>query len=238
MSIHIGADQGQISDSVIICGDPLRAQHIAQSMLSEAVCYSNVRGMLGFTGVYRGRTVSVQGTGMGIPSTAIYVHELIHEYGVKRIIRVGTCGALEPDIEVGKLVLATYAHTDSGVIGTFGVDENQPPPASENLTTSALKIAARSATPFIVGSVFSTDLFYTDEKHRIHDWRSRGILAVEMETSVLYALAATTKIEALTMLTVSDNLATRVFYDSMEREKAGDAIMRIALDTLIETPFE
>src|SRR5690606_24463088 len=159
------------------------------------------------------------------------------EYGVKRIIRVGTCGALAPDLEVGKLVLATHAHTDSGVIATLGVNENQPPNASENLATSALKIATRNATQVVAGPVFSTDLFYADDKGRNHEWSVRGILAVEMETSVLYALASLYKVEALTLLTVSDNLATRIFFNSEEREKAGDTIMRIALDTLVETPF-
>ncbi len=237
MSIHISAPKADISESVIICGDPLRAQHIAQSMLSDSFCYSKVRGMLGFTGVYRDKKVSVQGTGMGIPSTAIYLHELIHEYGVKRIIRVGTCGALVPNLEVGKIILVTHAFTDSGVIETLGIDPDSVPAANQNLLNSALEISAKFKAEVVAGPVFSTDLFYANDENRIPAWTAKGILAVEMETSVLYTLASLNKIQALTMLTVSDNLATQVFYNPEEREKASSDIMRIALDTIIEAPF-
>ena len=236
MSIHIGAAKGEISESVIICGDPLRAQHIAQSMLTDSFCYSNVRGMLGFTGMYRGKTVSVQGTGMGIPSTAIYLHELIHEYGAKRIIRVGTCGALAPDLEVGKLILATHAFTDSGAVATLGLDAAQAAVANQHLLNLALEISAKHNTEVVTGPVFSTDLFYANDEKRIPNWRAKGILAVEMETSGLYAMAALHRIEALTMLTVSDNLAAKVFYSAAEREKTGSEIMNIALDTITEAP--
>jgi purine-nucleoside phosphorylase len=233
MSFHIGARKGGIAEAVLITGDPLRAKFIAEAMLTDVTCYSEVRGMLGFTGLYKGERISVQGTGMGIPSTAIYVHELIHDYDVRRIIRVGTCGAIQKELQLGQLVLATEAYTDSALPQLLS-EKRMQSMASATLTTIASMAAQRVSVPLVSGPVFSTDLFYGDEAHRWSTWTARGVLAIEMETAVLYTLAAKHGIDALTLLTVSDNILTSEFYNAGQREQASRAMMTIALETALE----
>src|SRR5688572_27601132 len=147
MSIHIGAKPNQIAETVLISGDPLRAKYLAEKMLTDVICYNEVRGMLGYTGFYNGKRVSVQGTGMGIPSTAIYVHELIHDYGVKKIIRIGTCGAIQPNLELGQLILAEAAYTDSCTNQLHYNSMYYTPKASPEILKKATETARKLGIP-------------------------------------------------------------------------------------------
>ncbi|HSI90729.1 MAG TPA: DeoD-type purine-nucleoside phosphorylase, partial [Adhaeribacter sp.] len=165
MSIHIGAKPGEIAETVLISGDPLRAKYIAEKMLTEVICYNEVRGMLGFTGLYKGKRVSVQGTGMGIPSTAIYVHELIHDYGVKKIIRIGTCGAIQASLKINQLILAESAYTDSCTNLVHYNSREFAPKASAGLLQQARDAARNLAVPVVEGRVYSTDIFYSEDAH-------------------------------------------------------------------------
>lgn len=229
MSLHLGAQRGDIAETVLISGDPLRARHIATTMLTEVFCYTEVRGMLGFTGLYNGKRVSVQGTGMGIPSTAIYVHELVHEYGVRNIIRVGTCGAVQADLALGRIILATEAYTDSATHGVYAVSGAPSYPDATLLAHA--RIAARSLFIDVSeGMVFSSDLFYHPDSDRWLPWIRQGLLAIEMETSILYDLGQYYGFRALSILSVSDNLMTQAFTSAAEREQAGNAVMKLALE--------
>ena len=230
MSLHIGARPGEIAETVLISGDPLRAKNIAESMFTDFICYNEVRGMLGFTGYYQGKKVSVQGTGMGIPSTAIYLHELVHAYGVKRIIRVGTCGAIQPDLELGQLILADAAFTDSGTNLIYFNDQIYAPRATERLLHRARLTAQDLKIPAKVGLVYSTDTFYSDDANRWDKWIAKGVLAVEMETSILYTLAQKYNFEALSVLSVSDNIITNKLTTAAEREHASMDMMKLALE--------
>lgn len=225
MSIHIGAAPGQIASTVLIAGDPLRAKYVAEKMLSDVICYSQIRGMLGFTGCYAGARVSIQGTGIGIPSTAIYVHELIHDYGVKKIIRIGTCGALRPELELDQLIVAESAYTDSSTKSIHA-----PSKANEELLRQAVQKARLLSIPLIQGRIFSTDTFYSEDKNRWDEWIARGVLAIEMETSILYSLASENKVKALSLLAVSDNIVTKKFSSAKEREEITTDLMKLALE--------
>lgn len=229
MSTHIGASPGEIAETVLISGDPLRAQYVAGQMLAEVQCYNEIRGMLGFTGTFQGTRVSVQGTGIGIPSTAIYVHELIQDYGVKRIIRIGTCGALQPQLPLDQIILASQAYTDSGTHLLHYPDHATPSAATPSLLATAKNKAETMSVSVIEGPIFSTDLFYHDDLHRWDRWKEKGILAIEMETSILYALARQYSIEALTILSVSDNLLTHAVQSARDREEASREMMELAL---------
>lgn len=230
MSLHIGAKPGEIAETVLISGDPLRAKYVAEKMLSEVFCYNQVRGMLGFTGMYNGKRVSVQGTGMGIPSTAIYLHELIHEYGAKKIIRIGTCGAIQPKLQLGQLILADAAYTDSYTNKMHFSDMDFSPVADEELLQKAKEAAKKFKIAIKVGSVFSTDTFYSEDATRWESWTERGVLGIEMESSILYTLAAKNNVKALTILTVSDNVITEKFSSAKEREQASLEMMKLALE--------
>ncbi|MBK0403371.1 purine-nucleoside phosphorylase [Adhaeribacter sp. BT258] len=230
MSLHISAKPGEIAETVLISGDPLRARNIAETMLTEVICYNQVRGMLGFTGFYKGKRVSVQGTGMGIPSTAIYVHEFMHSYNVKKIIRVGTCGAIQPELELGQLIIAEAAYTDSATHQLYFPDPASAAPAPGRLLEQAITLAQQLQIPIISGPVFTSDLFYSEAADRWDNWIKKGVLAVEMETSILYALAAYNQIEALSILSVSDNIITEKLTTAQEREHASSEMMRLALE--------
>jgi purine-nucleoside phosphorylase len=230
MSLHIGAKPNEIAETVLISGDPLRAKHIAEKMLTDVFCYNEIRGMLGFTGMYNGKRVSVQGTGMGIPSTAIYLHELIHEYGVKKIIRVGTCGALQASLKIGQLILADAAYTDSGTQLMHFNSMDFAPKADEDLLKQARETALLHNLSVMEGTVFSTDSFYSEDANRYDIWIKRGVLGVEMESSILYTLAAKNKVQAISILTVSDNLITKEFNSAKEREEATTEMMKLALE--------
>lgn len=229
MSIHIGAVPGQIAPTVLLPGDPLRAKHIAQTMLQDPICFNQVRGMLGYTGVYKGKRVSVMGTGMGLPSHSIYVHELINEYGVKTLMRVGTCGALQPHLKIGDIVLAMTASTDSGMNKLRFAGMDYAPSVSFKLLLAAYQVARDREIPVVVGSTLSGDSFYSDDPGWWRIWAEYGVDVVEMETSALYTLAARYKVQALSLLTVSDSLVTGEEATAEQREREYTQMAEIAL---------
>lgn len=233
MSTHIAAEAGDIADTVLLPGDPLRAQWIAETYLSEVRTYSTVRNMLGFTGTYAGQRISVQGSGMGQPSLSIYATELIQDYGVQRLIRVGSCGAIAPSVQVHDLVLAVTAGTDSSMnrLRFHGLD--YAPAADFPLLRSAYDLAAGRSLPVHTGQVFASDSFYHDRPDLMELIGQYGVLAIEMETNALYTLAAKHGRRALTILTVSDHIPTGVELPASERERGFDAMARVALDTVV-----
>ena len=232
MSLHISAEPGQIAESILLPGDPKRARFIAETLLEDAECFNEVRGMLGFTGLHQGQRVSVMGTGMGIPSLSIYVHELIAQYGVNQLIRVGTCGALQPDLEIGDLVLAMSASTDSHVNRLRFDGMDFAPTASPHLLFKAYEVMRASADHARFGSILTSDTFYDDDPNTWKQWAAYGVLAVEMETAGLYTIAAKFGVDALTILTVSDSLVVRAAASSEDRERGFTRMAEIALDTL------
>ena len=230
MSLHIGAKVGDIANTVIISGDPLRAKHVADTMLENAFCYNEVRGMYGYTGLYKGKRVSIQGTGMGIPSTAIYAHELISEYGVKNIIRAGTCGAIQKEVELGQVILAMSACTDSSTNKTHFHGMDYAPTADFGFLMKAHQVTQTFKIPVMIGSVFSTDIFYSNDASRWDVWARHGVIGIEMETSILYTIAARSNVKALSLLTVSDNVMTGKFSSSKDREVKFMDMMKIAME--------
>lgn len=233
MSLHLDAAPGEIAPQVLLAGDPLRAKFIAETFLTEVHAYNKTRNMLGFTGLYNGQKVSVQGTGMGMPSMAIYVQELIRSYEVKSLIRVGTCGALQPELELEQVILALGAGTDSHMNRLAFGGTDFAPVADFSLLQAAHTHAENMAIPVSVGGIWSTDSFYDD----IHPdawklWQQHGLLAVEMETSILYTLAARHGIRALTVLTVSDHLVHGTASRNEDRERGFGNMVRIALGAL------
>jgi len=230
MSIHIEAKPGQIAQTVLLPGDPLRARHVAETLFEDPQCYNQVRGMYGYTGTYNGSEVSIQGTGMGIPSLSIYVHELIHEYGVKNLIRVGTCGSIQQDLALGQVLLAMGACTDS-VTNNLRFNHLQYAPIADyQLLSKAFETAKSLNISCIAGNVFSTDLFYLDDVNRYDVLIDHGVLAVDMETSALYTLAARSGVKALSILTVSDNIITGAGSSTVDRQQKFMDMMKIALE--------
>jgi purine-nucleoside phosphorylase len=234
MSIHIGAKEGQIADKILLPGDPLRAKYIAENFLENPVCYNEVRGMLGYTGTYKGERVSVQGTGMGVPSISIYAHELIESYGVKRLIRVGTCGALLEDIKVRDVILAMSASTDSAVNKHRFKGIDYAPTASFDLLKKAYELASAEKIPVHVGNIFTSDTFYADDQEMTTLLSKYGTLAIEMEAAALYTIAAKFKVHALAILTVSDHLITGELTTAEERQTTFNQMIQVALDTIID----
>lgn len=231
MSIHIGAKQGDIANTILLPGDPLRAKFVAETFLEDIVCYNEVRGMFGFTGTYKGKRVSVQGTGMGIPSISIYVNELITEYGVQNVIRIGTCGAMQEDIHLKDVILAMSASTDSSMNKIRFNNMDFAPTASFPLLLKAYNNAVKEDIPVKVGNILSTDTFYGDNPDDWKHWAKFGVLAVEMEAAALYTLAAKYKVNALAILTVSDSLITHELTTAEERQKTFRKMIEIALET-------
>lgn len=233
MSLHLGAKPGDIAPIVLITGDPLRAKHYAETFLENPSCFNEIRGMLGFTGMYQGIRVSIQGTGIGIPSTALYLHELTHSYDVECIIRVGTCGALQADLSLGDLVAATAANTDSGAVTKF-LRDREIARADQTLLQLARDTARDLKLPLREGPLFSTDLFYSEDEKRYDRSKTEGVLGVDMETSMLYAMGGWYGFKALSLLTVSDNLITGAESSAEEREKQANDMMRVALGVVIK----
>ena len=231
MSTHIGAEPGEIAPTVLLPGDPLRARWIAENFLDDARCYSQVRGMLGFTGTWQGRPVSVQGSGMGQPSMAIYVNELLREYDVRSIVRVGSCGAVTDRIGVRDVVIASGACTDSSMnkIAFHGLD--YAPVADFGLLRAAVEAAEarEGGAPVHVGLLFSSDSFYAARPELLQKMVEYGVLAVEMEASALYTLAARHGARALAICTVSDHIVTGEETTSQEREQTFGEMVEIAL---------
>lgn len=237
MSTHIGAEPGQIAPRVLLPGDPLRAKWIAETYLNDAICYSRVRNMLGFTGRYRGVEVSVQGTGMGMPSASIYAHELITEYGVRALLRVGSCGALSESLRLRDLVAAIGASTDSAMnrIRFDGLIDFAPV-ADFQLLREAVEVAAGRGIELRVGPVLAADAFYNARPDLYRALAGYGVLAVEMETAALYTIAAQHGARAVTLLTVSDIIATGEHLPAEDRERSFAQMAEIALDTAARTP--
>ncbi len=235
MSTHIGAKQGEIAERVLLPGDPLRAKWIAEAYLEDAKCYSNVRNMFGFTGTYQGRRVSVQGTGMGMPSASIYAHELINEYGVRTLVRVGSCGALGESLKLRDVVAASAASTDSAMNRMrFDGLIDYAPVADFHLLRAAVDVAARRGVEMTVGPIFAADAFYTDRPDLYDTLADYGVLAVEMESAALYTIAARYRARALTLLTVSDVIRTGERTSAQEREQTFGQMVEIALETIVE----
>ncbi len=234
MSTHIGAKPGEIAERVLLPGDPLRAKWIAETFLEDAKCYSTVRSMFGFTGTYQGVRVSVQGSGMGMPSASIYTHELINEYGVKTLIRVGSCGALSTDLRLRDVVAASGASTDSAMNRQrFDGLVDYAPVADFALLRAAVDVAARRGIQLTVGPIMAADAFYTDRPDLYDKLADYGVLAVEMESAAIYTIAARYRARALTILTVSDHIRTGEHASSEDRETSFSQMVEIALDTVI-----
>jgi purine-nucleoside phosphorylase len=235
MSTHIGAARGDIAPVVLMPGDPLRARWIAETFLDAAKCYSEVRGMYGYTGTWRGHPVSVQGSGMGQPSLAIYATELFREYDVRTIVRVGSCGALTEAVAVRDVVIASGACTDSSMNTHRFQGYDYAPVADFHLLRRAYDAAvAQPGTTTHVGLVFSSDSFYPPRVELMAPMVEHGVLAVEMEASALYTLAAAHGRAALAVCTVSDHVVTGEETTSREREQTFSAMVEIALTAALE----
>lgn len=234
MSVHIGAKPGEIADKILLPGDPLRAKYIAETFLEDVTCYNEVRGMYGFTGTYKGEKVSVQGTGMGVPSISIYVNELIQSYDVKKLIRVGTCGAIQKDVNVRDVILASTSSTDSQMNRmTFGGIDFAPS-ADFQLLKHAYDTGAEKGLHLRVGNVFTSDSFYRDNSLELMEMLAGyNVLAVEMETTALYTLAAKYGRQALSVLTVSDHILTGEETSAEERQTTFNEMIEVALDAAI-----
>jgi purine-nucleoside phosphorylase len=233
MSIHIGAKPGEIAERVLFPGDPLRAKWIAETFLSDATCYSEVRGMYGFTGTYQGVAVSVQGSGMGLPSASIYAHELFAEYGVRTLVRVGSAGAISEQLRLRDVVAAIGASTDSAMNRQrFDGLVDYAPVADFGLLRRAVDAAAALGITLHVGPVVSCDNFYTDRPDLYEKLARYGVLAVEMEAAALYTLAARFGAKALAITTISDHIVRGEHTTSGERERSFGDMVRIALDAV------
>jgi purine-nucleoside phosphorylase len=234
MSTHIGAQPGEIAERVLMPGDPLRAKWIAENFLDDAKCYSTVRGMFGFTGAFRGVPVSVQGSGMGMPSASIYTHELITEYGVTTLIRVGSCGAISNDLRLRDVIAASASSTDSNMNRVrFAGLVDYAPVADFGLLRTAVDVAERHGVPMRVGPILAADAFYTDRPDLFDTLADYGVLAVEMESAAIYTIAARHRARALTLLTVSDQIKTGERTSAEERERTFREMVDIALETVI-----
>ena len=235
MSIHINASQGDIADIVLLPGDPLRARHIAETFLDDARCYNEVRGMYGFTGTYKGRAVTVQGTGMGVPSISIYVNELIREYGAKKLIRVGSCGGMVKDVKIRDVILAMTACTDSNMNRLVFPGFDYAPCASFDLLHKAYQAGVRAGLALKVGNVLTADVFYRENMEPVKKLADYGVLAVEMETTALYSIAAKHGVEALSVLTVSDHLFSgEADTTAEERQTTFNEMIAVALEAAVQ----
>ncbi len=232
-TFHNEAEQGQIAQTVLMPGDPLRAKYIAEHYLEDAVCYNQVRGMNGYTGYYKGCRVSVQGSGMGIPSMGIYAYELYEYYQVENIIRIGTAGALHKDIKLGDLILAMGCCTNSNFAAQYHLPGMFAPIADFQLLEAAVCQARENNIPFHVGNVFSSDVFYEDQKGEKGTWAKMGVLVQEMETLSLYCTAARASKHALSMLTAGSSIHSGDALTNEQREKNLDHMIRSALDLAV-----
>jgi purine-nucleoside phosphorylase len=229
---HNRAREGEIAESILLPGDPLRAKYIAEQYLENAVCVNDVRGMLGFTGTYNGVRVSVMGTGMGMPSLAIYVTELVKFYGVKNLIRVGTAGSLQKAVKLRDMIIAQGACTDNGFLRK-AFPGDYAPIADFQLLYSACEKAGRRNIPHHIGLIKSGDMFYHDARFGEENWAAYGVLGVEMECALLYTIAAKYRARALTLAIVSDSPFSEEVLSSGEKEQSLDGMIQLALDTII-----
>ena len=228
---HIGAQYGDIAETVIMAGDPLRAKLMAEKFLDDAVQFNNVRGMLGFTGTHQGKRVSVMGHGMGMPSIGIYTYELFNFYGVKTIIRVGSAGAIQTDLHVGDLVIAQGACTNSNYASQYELPGTYAPIGDFQLLRKAAESCDRMGYTYKVGNVLSSDVFYSENPHT-DKWVKMGVLAVEMEIAALYMNAARSGNRALAICTVSDHIITGEATTAEERQNTFTKMMDVAFSLL------
>ena len=234
MSVHIAAKNGEIADTVLLPGDPKRAKWIAENFLENAVCYTDIRGMLGFTGAYKGKRISVQGTGMGIPSMSIYITELMKDYGVKTLIRVGSAGSYQEDVKIRDIVVALSTSTDSNINNRRFKGASFAPTVNFDLLSKVLKTAEEKNIKIKAGNILTSDEFYNDDPTYFKNWAEFGVLAVEMETAALYTLASKYKAKALSILTISDSLVSPEITSSEEREKTFNEMIELALETAVK----
>ena len=233
MSLHIAASKGQIAETVLLPGDPLRAEFIAENFLEGAVKYTDIRNMYGFTGTYKGVPVSVQGTGMGMPSMGIYSWELITQYDVKNLIRIGTAGAFSDKLNLGDVVLALAASTDSNYQHAFDIPGQFSPCASWELVEKAYEASKATGIRFKAGNVVTSDVFY-EFGDWWKKWSKMGVMAVEMETAALYMNAAYNDVNALSIISISDNFVTGAKSSVEDRTKAFTDMMKLALETAVK----
>ena len=230
MTIHIGANPGDIAETVLMPGDPYRARWAAETFLEDAVCINEVRGMLGYTGTWKGQRVTFQGSGMGMASLSIYANELIRDFGAKTLIRIGSCGAMQEAVKVRDIIIAMTSTTLSTPSRGILRELNFAPCADYGLLRAAADAAEARGTPTHVGGIYSSDVFY-DERPDLNEQMTRhGILGVEMEAAELYILALRHKVRALAVLTVSDHLLTGEALPSEQREKSFGDMVEIALE--------
>lgn len=228
---HNNAKLGDIAETILLPGDPLRAKFIAENFLEDVVEYNTVRGMFGYTGYYKGRRISVQGSGMGIPSIGIYSYELIHFYGVKNLIRIGSAGAINENLNLHDIVIGMGACTDSNFASQYNLPGTYVPIASYKLLQKAVNIANDKGTTVTVGNILSSDVFYSDTGlGNLEKWKKMGVLCVEMEAAGLYMNAARAGVNALTILTISDCPFTGEECSSHDRQVAFTKMMEIALE--------
>ncbi|MFV0439725.1 MAG: purine-nucleoside phosphorylase [Lachnospirales bacterium] len=219
-----------IAETILLPGDPLRAKFIADNFLEDVVQWNTVRNAFGYTGTYKGKKISVMGTGMGMPSIGIYSYELIHGYGVKNLIRIGSAGAFQPDLKLYDVVIGMSASTDSAFVKNYNLPGTYAPTASYELLEKAVNIAKDKNTPVTVGNILSSDVFYGDEIDSWKKWQKMGVLCVEMEAAALYMNANRAGVNALCILTISDSLVTHEVTSSEERQSAFTKMMEIALE--------
>ena len=229
---HNAAKMGDIAETILLPGDPLRAKVIAETYLEDVVQFNSVRNMFGYTGTYKGKKVSVMGTGMGIPYIGIYSHELIHFYGVKNLIRVGSCGGMQEEMKVGDVIMAQGACTNSSYAHHYQLPGTMCAIADYGLLKTAQEIAEEKKVTWHVGNILSSDVFYT-ETPEWKSWAKMGVLGVEMESFALYCEAARAGVKALGIFTVSDSMVTGEETTAEQRQNDFKAMMEVALETAV-----
>mgnify|MGYP006274623129 CR=1 FL=1 len=230
MTIHIGAAPGDIADTVLLPGDPLRAEWAAKTFLEDARCVNRVRGMLGYTGTWNGRRVTIHGSGMGMPSLSIYANELIRDFGAKTLVRIGSCGAMQPHVALRDVIVAMTASSLSMPSRGILRDLNFAPCADWSLLQAAVAAADRRDTTAHVGGIYSSDVFYDERPDLTEQMTRHGVLAVEMEAAELYTVAARLGARALAVLTVSDHLIEHTALSSEDRQASFGDMVEIALE--------
>lgn len=227
---HNNANPGDIAKKVLMPGDPLRAKFIADHYLENPILFNDVRNVLGYTGKYKGKDVSVMASGMGMPSMGIYAYELYNFYGVEEIIRIGSAGSLQDDVHVREVVFAMGTNTDSNFINQYGLPGAYAPTCDYSLLARGVKVADNLKVKYHVGNVLSTDMFYSPNKNKAAAWKEMGTIAIEMETAALYAIAAHAKKKALSILTISDHIFLDENTTAEERQNTFNTMMEIALE--------
>lgn len=233
MTVHIGANKGDIAETVLMPGDPLRARWAAETFLHAPRLVNEVRGMLGYTGTYKGTPVTIHGSGMGMPSLSIYANELIRDYGAKTLVRIGSCGGMQPHVKIHDVILAMSATSlNTPSMGIFR-EVNFAPTADWSLLSAAVTAARALGTTPHVGGIYSSDVFYDERPDLTEQMTRHGILGVEMEAAELYTVAARFGARALAVLTVSDHLQTGEALPSSERQSSFGDMVRIALEAAV-----